>query len=52
MTQDVTGQTFYGCCAIPQLLTTAYAVVLITLRILLKILLIIIKKDVMYDQHT
>lgn len=52
MMQDLTGQTFYGCCAIPQLLTTAYAVVLITLRILLKILLITIKKDVMDDQHT
>lgn len=29
--QGLTGQTFYGSCAISQLLITAYAVVLITL---------------------
>lgn len=31
MMQGLTGQTFYGSCAISQLLITAYAVVLITL---------------------
>lgn len=31
MMQDLTDQTFYGCCAILQLLVNAYSVVLITL---------------------
>lgn len=31
MTQDLTDQTFYGCCAILQLLVNTYAAVLITL---------------------